>query len=77
MEKARISERTAAGRATAQALLAAGKLTQHGKGSMGRPKEADPVAVRQWKQANSASISATAKHFELSVSTIKRYCAGV
>lgn len=75
MEKARINERTAAGRATAQALLAAGKPTQHGKVSMGRPLEADPAAVRQWKQENSASISVTAKHFGLSLSTIKRYCA--
>jgi putative DNA-invertase from lambdoid prophage Rac len=75
MEKARIIERTAAGRATAQALLAAGKPTQHGKASMGRPLEADPVAVRQWKLENTASLSVTAKHFDLSVSTIKRYCA--
>lgn len=74
MEKARIIERTATGRATAQALLAAGKPTQHGKSSMGRPLEADPAAVRQWKQENSASISVTAKHFGLSLSTIKRYC---
>jgi putative DNA-invertase from lambdoid prophage Rac len=77
MEKARIIERTAAGRATAQELLAAGKLTQHGKASMGRPLEADPATVRQWKQANSASISVTAKHFDLSVSTVKRYCPAV
>jgi putative DNA-invertase from lambdoid prophage Rac len=42
---------------------------------MGRPLEADPVAVRKWKLENKASISVTAKKFDLSQSTIKRYCS--
>jgi putative DNA-invertase from lambdoid prophage Rac len=75
MEKARINERTAAGRVTAQGLLAEGKLTQHGKASMGRPFEGKPEEVRSWKAANKASLSQTAKQFDLSLSTIKRYCA--
>lgn len=75
MEKARINERTAAGRLTARQLLAQGKLTQRGKRSMGRPHERDPEEVRQWKLENKASLSQTAAQFELSLSTIKRYCA--
>jgi putative DNA-invertase from lambdoid prophage Rac len=75
MEKARINERTAAGRLTAKALLAAGKPTQHGKLSMGRPFEGKPEEVRSWRLANKASLSQTAKQFDLSLSTIKRYCA--
>jgi putative DNA-invertase from lambdoid prophage Rac len=31
--------------------------------------------VNAWKEENKASISATAKNFELSDSTVKRYCA--
>lgn len=49
--------------------------THKGKVSMGRSLEADPVAIRKWKQVNKASISVTAKQFKLSQSTIKRYCA--
>jgi putative DNA-invertase from lambdoid prophage Rac len=75
MEKARINERTAAGRLTAKALLAAGKPTQHGKLSMGRPFEGKPEEVRSWRLANKASLSQTAKQFDLSLSTIKRYLA--
>ena len=73
MEKARINERTAAGRLTAQKLLAQGKPTQHGKTSMGRPFEGNPEEVRAWKLENKASLSQTATQFNLSLSTIKRY----
>jgi putative DNA-invertase from lambdoid prophage Rac len=37
--------------------------------------KADAAAVKVWKEKNKASISATAKHFGLSDSTIKRYCS--
>lgn len=74
MEKARINERTAEGRITAKDFLARTGLTHKGKTSMGRPREADPVAVRAWKQENTASIAQTALHFAVSPSTVKRYC---
>jgi len=75
MERARINERTASGRAIAQATLAATGKTHKGKDSMGRPDKADAAAVKLWKADNKASISATAAHFGLSDSTVKRYCA--
>jgi putative DNA-invertase from lambdoid prophage Rac len=75
MEKARINERTAAGRLTAQEHLERTGKTHKGKLSMGRPHEKDPEMVRQWKLENKASLSQTAAQFELSLSTIKRYCS--
>jgi putative DNA-invertase from lambdoid prophage Rac len=74
-ERRKINERTAAGRVTARECLQRTGRTHKGKISMGRPLEADPVLVRKWKVANKASISVTAKQFDLSQSTIKRYCA--
>lgn len=74
MERERICERTASGRALAKATLAATGKTHRGKASLGRPAVADASAVRAWRKENSASISATAKHFSLSDSTVKRYC---
>jgi putative DNA-invertase from lambdoid prophage Rac len=75
IEKQRINERTAAGKELAKELLRTTGETQHGKLSMGRPKAADEAAVRAWKTANSASHAETAKHFGLSVSTVRRYSA--
>ena len=75
MERQRITERTAAGRDRARASLAATGLTHRGKASLGRPPVADPAAVRAWRQANAASIAKTAAHWQLSASTVKRYCA--
>jgi putative DNA-invertase from lambdoid prophage Rac len=74
MEKARINERTAAGRVTAQEHLKLYGLTHKGKRSMGRPLEGKPDEVRSWKLVNTASLSQTAKQFNLSLSTVKRYC---
>jgi putative DNA-invertase from lambdoid prophage Rac len=75
MERDRITERTAAGRATAQAALKATGRTHRGKSSMGRPLEANPAEVAQWRRANRASLSQTAVQFDLSLSTVKRYCS--
>jgi putative DNA-invertase from lambdoid prophage Rac len=75
MERQRIRERTTAGRDVARAALAATGKTHKGKDSLGRPAKADAELVRAWRKANSASISQTAEHFELSDSTVKRYCA--
>lgn len=75
MERDRISERTAAGRAAAKASLEATGKTHKGKASMGRPFEADPAQVVEWRRTNSASMSQTASQFGLSLSTVKRYCS--
>jgi putative DNA-invertase from lambdoid prophage Rac len=79
MERARINERTASGRALAKTTLAATGKTHRGKDSLGRPAKADAAAVKAWREdqldGQKASISATAKHFKLSESTVKRYCA--
>jgi putative DNA-invertase from lambdoid prophage Rac len=74
MERQRINERTASGRELAKATLAATGKTHKGKDSLGRKPKADAAAVKAWKEEKKASISATAKHFELSESTVKRYC---
>lgn len=74
MERQRIIERTAQGRDTARKSLAATGLTHRGKATLGRHKDGDPAEVKAWRAANSASIAATATHFDLSPATIKRYC---
>jgi putative DNA-invertase from lambdoid prophage Rac len=75
MERTRIAERTAAGRATAWASLEATGRTHRGKASMGRPFQQDPAAVIAWRKANGASLRATADHFGVGLSTVKRYAA--
>ena len=75
MERERIRERTATGRETAKASLAATGKTHRGKDSLGRPPRGDAAAVRAWRAENRASIRTTAEHFNLSDSTVKRYTA--
>lgn len=41
----------------------------------GRAKTLDPATVKAWRAENGKSIAATADHFEISVATVKRYCA--
>jgi putative DNA-invertase from lambdoid prophage Rac len=74
MERERIRERTANGRDVAKASLAATGKTHRGAASLGRPVLAEASAVRAWRTENKASISTTAKQFNLSSSTVKRYC---
>lgn len=74
MERQRIKERCDSGRAAARAALAATGKTHKGKAGLGRPFANNAEAVKAWKAQHSASIAQTAKHFCLSVSTIKRYC---
>jgi putative DNA-invertase from lambdoid prophage Rac len=62
MERARINERTASGRALAKTTLAATGKTHRGKESLGRPVKADATAVKAWRTANTASISQAAQH---------------
>jgi len=75
MERNRINERTAAGRAIAKASLEATGKTHRGKASLGRPMRADPAVVQAWRAAKGASIAATAEEFKLSTATVKRYLA--
>lgn len=42
--------------------------------ALGRVKQIDDTAIAQWRQDNSASISQTAKHFSVSVASVKRAC---
>jgi len=41
----------------------------------GRTKTLDPSTVKAWRAENGKSIAETAEHFEISVATVKRYCA--
>lgn len=75
MERLRIRERTTTGRELARTTLAATGKTHRGKESLGRPTVGDAEAVRSWRTKNGTSIRQTAEHFNLSVSTVKRYCA--
>jgi putative DNA-invertase from lambdoid prophage Rac len=82
MERARIRERTAAGREVAKKSLAASGKTHRGKTSMGRPlgrvagsRLIDPREVAAWRAAHNASIASTATHFDLSPASVKRYCS--
>ncbi len=75
MERQRIKERTQAGRAAARAALEATGRTHRGKESLGRPMAQDAAAVVAWRRENGASITQTARHFDLSPATVKRYSA--
>lgn len=75
LERRRILERTASGRDAARASLNATGKTHRGKASLGRPVAADAATVLEWRKAKGASISDTARHFEISVATVKRYAA--
>jgi len=75
MERRKIKERTEGGRAAARAALEATGRTHRGKESLGRPKAADAGVVVAWRREHSASIRETAKHFDLSEATVKRYFA--
>lgn len=75
MERQRIRERTEGGRAAARAALEATGKTHRGKDSLGRPKAHDGPALVAWRQENAASIKGTARHFNVSEATVKRYCA--
>lgn len=74
MERQRIRERTTAGREVARKSLERTGKTHRGKVSLGRPVRCDPEVVREWRMKHSASIRKTAEHFDLSDSTVKRYC---
>lgn len=74
MERQRIRERTAHGRALAKQTLASTGKTHRGKASLGRPRSEHAESIREWRSKNNASIKTTAQHFDVSESTVKRYC---
>lgn len=73
MERNRVIERTQSGRDLARDSLARTGLTHRGKASLGRPPVSDPKVVNEWRRTNAASISVTAKHFNISTSSVKRF----
>lgn len=73
MERHRIIERTAVGRTLAQQTLAITGKTHRGKCSLGRPPAPNSEFISQWRATHKASIRATAEHFGVSESTVKRY----
>lgn len=75
MEKQRILERCSAGRIAARNSITATGRTHKGKSSLGRPKAAEASEVVQWRKTNEASIQETAKRFNISTSTVSRYCS--
>lgn len=75
MEKRRIAERTADGRARARKALEETGKTHRGKASLGRPQKVDPQEVAKWRKENGASIAATARQFGISPATVSRACA--
>jgi len=75
MERRKIIERTADGRAKARKALAETGKTHRGKESLGRPKANDAATVAAWRTSNKASIKQTALHFGISPASVKRYCA--
>lgn len=75
MERRKIIERTADGRAKARKALAETGKTHRGKESLGRPKANDAATVAAWRTSNNASIKQTALHFGISPASVKRYCA--
>ena len=74
MERTKIIERTEAGRKLARETIQTTGKTHRGKESMGRPFETSPEEIVAWRTANKASIAQTAKHFDISTATVKRYC---
>lgn len=82
MERARIAERTAAGREAAIESLKTTGRTHRGKESLGRPvgrvqggRQVSPQEVRAWRTENKASIQQVADQFGIGTATVKRYCA--
>lgn len=73
MERNRIAERTRHGREVAMASLAKTRLTHRGKKSLGRPSAADAKTVTKWRKDGKFSLAVTVRHFNLSVSTVKKY----
>src|SRR5579871_2217792 len=75
LERQKIRERTAAGRAAARTSLQSTGRTHRGKLGLGRQKVMDAAVVADWRKRNQASIRETARHFRVSTATVKRYCA--
>jgi putative DNA-invertase from lambdoid prophage Rac len=75
MERNRIKERCDTGRVAARSALATTGKTHKGKHGLGRkPLDVGPQ-IATWKSEHGASIAQTAKHFDVSTASVKRYCA--
>lgn len=74
MERNRILARTSAGKALAAETLARTGKTHRGKTALGRSPTVDPTVIKAWRKDNQASIAQTAKHFDVSASTVARAC---
>ena len=74
MERQRIVERCESGRHAARASLATTGRTHRGKHGLGRKPVGDSAVVAAWRRDNQASIAATARQFDVSEATVKRYC---
>ncbi len=83
LERQRIAERTRIGREAARKALETTGKTRTGATSLGRPRAVSGPEIAAWRKDNGnapgrrASIAATARHFGVSVATVKRYCAAV
>jgi len=81
LERQRIAERTRAGREAARIALEATGKTHRNKEGLGRPRAPSGPQIAAWRDANGdgpdrrASILETARHFGVSVATVKRYYA--
>lgn len=75
MERNRIKERTESGRAAARKALAETGKTHRGKHGLGRKRVEGHDGIAAWRRDHRASIADTARHFGVSVATVKRYCA--
>jgi putative DNA-invertase from lambdoid prophage Rac len=75
MERKRILERMSAGRAVAKVAVATTGRTHNGRPPPGRQFAHDGAKVYAWRKANNATQDETARHFKVSVATVKRYCA--
>jgi putative DNA-invertase from lambdoid prophage Rac len=74
IERNRIKERCDAGRVAARISLLDTGRTHRGKTSLGRPTAANASEVASWRLQEGASIKATAAHFGISTTSVKRYC---
>lgn len=77
LERQKIRERTAAGRAAAREALGRGEKTARGATSLGRPKAVEEAEIVAWMNETSPrrSISEAARHFKISPATVKRNLA--
>ena len=75
MENSATKERCEAGRRLAREAIAKTGKTHKGKHGLGRKPVTQAAEIAVWRETNSATINETAKRFNVSNATVKRYCA--